>query len=117
VLVTSIATKTQKQQINLGGWVLRCGKGQLRETGSTPVAPPATSRATNPRHHRPEDLSKQRRDIHLVEIKYFETPDLRTSRTPQKNSTKISATFSMEPPLLSTSSFWVWVALSTTLTL
>ena len=45
------------------------------------------------------------------------TPDLRTSWTPQKNSTKISATFSKEPPLLSTSSFWVWVAPSTTLTL
>jgi len=45
------------------------------------------------------------------------TPYLRTSWTPQRNSTKISATFSKEPPLLSTSSFWVWVAPSTTLTL
>jgi len=42
------------------------------------------------------------------------TPDLRTSWTPQRNSTKISATFSKEPPLLSTSSFWVWAAPSTT---
>ena len=33
------------------------------------------------------------------------------------NSTKISATFSKEHPLLSTSSSWVWVAPSTTLTL
>ena len=45
------------------------------------------------------------------------TPDLRTSWTPQRNSTKISATFSKEPPLLSTSSFWVWAAPSTTPTL
>ena len=45
---------------------------QLRETGSTPAAPPATSKATNPRQHRPKDLSKPRRDIHLVEIKYCE---------------------------------------------
>jgi hypothetical protein len=44
----------------------------LRETGSTPAAPPATSRATNPRQHRSKDLSKHRRDIHLVKIKYCE---------------------------------------------
>jgi hypothetical protein len=44
----------------------------LRETGSTAAAPPATSRATNPRQHRPKDLKKTRCDIHLVNIKYFE---------------------------------------------
>jgi hypothetical protein len=44
----------------------------LRETGSTPAALPATSTATNPRQHRPKDLSKPRRGIHLVEIKYGE---------------------------------------------
>jgi len=59
-----------KQQTNVGGWVLRSGRGQL--IGSTPAAPPATSRATNPGQHRPKDLSKPRRDIHLVEIKYCE---------------------------------------------
>jgi len=69
-LVTPIAAKTQ--QTNVGGWVLRSGRGQLRETGSTSAAPPATSRATNPRQHQPKDLSKSRRDIHLVEIKYCE---------------------------------------------
>jgi len=47
VLVTPIAAKTQKQQTNVGGWVLRSGRGQLRETGSIPAAPPATRRATN----------------------------------------------------------------------
>ena len=45
------------------------------------------------------------------------TPYLRTSWTPQRNSTKTIATFSKEPPLLSTSSFWVWAAPSTTHTL
>ena len=71
VLVTPSAAKTQQQQTNVGGWVLRSGRGQLREIGSTSAAPPATSRATNPRQHRPKDLSKprRRRDIHLVEIK------------------------------------------------
>ena len=44
----------------------------MRETGSTPAAPPATSRATNPRQHRPKGLSKPRRDIRLDEIKYCE---------------------------------------------
>ena len=72
VLVTPIAAKTQKQQTNVGGWVLRSGRGQLWETGSTSAAPPATSRATNPRQHRPNDLSKPQRDIHLVETKYCE---------------------------------------------
>jgi len=72
VLVTPISAKTRKQQTTAGGWVLRSGRGQLRETGSTPAAPPATSRATNPRQHRPNNLSKTRRDIHLVEIKYCE---------------------------------------------
>jgi len=72
VLVTPIAAKTQKQQTNVGGWVFRNGRGHLRETGSTSAAPPATNRATNPRQHRPKDLSKPRRDIHLVKIKYCE---------------------------------------------
>ena len=72
VLVTPTSAKTRKQQTMAGGWVLRSGRGQLRETGSTPAAPPATGRATNPRQHRPKDLSKPRRDIHLVEIKYCE---------------------------------------------
>ena len=40
VLVTPTAAKTQTQQTNVGGWVLRSGMGQLRETGSTSVAPP-----------------------------------------------------------------------------
>jgi len=68
VLVTPIAAKTQNLQTNVGGWALRSGRGQL--TGSTSAAPPATSRATNPRQHRPKDINKTRRDIHLVEIKY-----------------------------------------------
>jgi len=73
VLVTPIAAKTQKQQTNVGRWVLRSGRGQLRETGSTSAAAPATySTATNPRQHRPKDLNKTRRNIHLVEIKYCE---------------------------------------------
>jgi len=66
------AAKTQKQQTNVGEWVLRSGRGQLRETGSTPAAPPATSTATNPRQRRPQDLNKTQRNIHLVEIKYCE---------------------------------------------
>ena len=36
------------------------------------AAPPATSRSTFPRQHRPKDLSILQRDIHLIEIKYCE---------------------------------------------
>ena len=115
VLVTPIAAKTQKQQTNVGGWVLRSGRGQL--TGSTPAAPPATSRATNPRQHQPKDLSKPRCGIHLVEIKYCEDTRPQNQLTPQRNSTKSSAIFSKEPPLLSTPPFWVWAAPFTTPTL
>jgi hypothetical protein len=79
VLVTPISAKSRKQQTTAGGWVLWSGRGQLMETGSTPAAPPATSRATNPRQHRPKILSKPRRDIHLVKIKYCEDTYLRTS--------------------------------------
>ena len=93
------------------------GRGQLRETGSTPAAPPATSRATNPRQHRPKDFSKLGVTSTLSRLSTVRTQDLRTSWMSQRDSTKTFATFSKEPPLLSTLSFWVWAAPSTTLTL
>ena len=48
------------------GWVLRSGRGQLRETRSTSAAPPAISRSTFPRQHHPKDFSILQCDIHLV---------------------------------------------------
>jgi len=46
-LPPSISAKTKKQQTsNKGRWVLRSGRGQLRETRSTSAAPPAVSRPT-----------------------------------------------------------------------
>ena len=58
---------------NEGGWVLRSGRGQLRETRSTSAAlPAATSRSTFSRQHRPKYLSIHQRDIHLIKIKYCE---------------------------------------------
>jgi len=113
VLVTPIAAKTQKQQTNVGGWVLQSGRGQLRETGSTSAAPPAT----NPKQYRPKDLSKPRRDIHLVQIKYCEDTRLQNQLNAAKEVDKDICNISKEPLLLSTSSFWVWAAPSTTLTL
>ena len=59
-----------------GGWVLRSGRGQVRETRSTSAAPPTISRPTFPRQHWPKDLSILQRDIHPIEIKYCE--DVRT---------------------------------------
>ena len=119
VLVTPTAAKTQTQQTNVGGaWVLRSGRGQLRETGSTSAAAPATnSTATNPRQHRPEDLNKTRRDIHLVEIKYCDDTRPQNQLNAAKVRHKDLCSISEEPPLLSTSSFWVWAAPSTTPTL
>ena len=44
VLVAPISAKTQKQQTsNEGGWILRSGSGELRETGSILTAPPAAT--------------------------------------------------------------------------
>ena len=57
VLVAPVSAKTEKQQTsNEGGWVPRSGWGQLRGTGSTSAAPPATSRSIFPKQHRPKDL-------------------------------------------------------------
>ena len=74
VLVAPISVKTKKQQTsNEGGWVLRSGRGQLRETGATSTAQlAATNRSTFSRQHRPKDLSVLQRDIHLIEIMYCE---------------------------------------------
>jgi len=65
---SNLCKNTKTTLLQVGGWVLRSGRGQQRETGSILAATPAT----NPRQHRPKDLSKPRRDIHLVEIKYCE---------------------------------------------
>ena len=99
VLVTPIAAKTQKQQTNVGGWVFRSGREQLRETGSTSAAPPATNRATNPsRQHRPNHLNKHRRDIHLVKIKYCEDTRPQNQLNAAKEQHKDLYALSKEPP-------------------
>jgi len=117
VLVTPIAAKTQKQQTNVGGWVLQSGRGQLRETGSTSAAPPATSTATNPRQHRPKDLNKTRREIHLVEIKYCEDTRPQNQLNAAKEQHKDLCDILQGASVTPTSSSWVLVAPSTTLTL
>ena len=99
VLVTPIAAKTQKQQTNVGGWVFRSGREQLRETGSTSAAPPATNRATNPsRQHRPNHLNKHRRDIHLVKIKYCEDSRPQNQLNAAKEQHNDLYALSKEPP-------------------
>jgi hypothetical protein len=73
VLLSPIFVRTKKQQTSdEEGWVLRSGRGQARETRRTSAAPPAISRSTFPRQHRPKDLSILQRDSHLIEIKHCE---------------------------------------------
>ena len=70
VLVAPISARTKKQQTsNEGGWVLRSGREQLRETRSTSASQLAISRSTFSRQHRPKDLGILLRDIHLIEVK------------------------------------------------
>jgi len=92
-----------------GDGFFRSGRGHLRETRSTLAAPPAISRSTFPRQHRPKDLSILQRDIYLIEVKYCED-------TRSQNQLKASAPHFKEPLLPSTPSFWEWVAPSTTIT-
>ena len=54
------------------GGVLRSGREKLRENWSTSAAPPAISRSTFSRQHRPKDPSILQRDIHYIEIKHCE---------------------------------------------
>ena len=79
VLVTPIAAKIQKQQTNVGVADLQSGREQLRETGSTSAAPPATNRATNPRQHRPKTSANIGATSTLSRSNIVKTPDLRTS--------------------------------------
>jgi len=74
ILVAPISARTKKLHTsNEGGRILRSGRGQLRKIGSTSTAPQAaTNRSTFSRQHQPKDLSILQRDIHLMEIKYFE---------------------------------------------
>jgi hypothetical protein len=79
VLVTPTAAKIQKQQTNVGGWVLSSGRGKLRETGSTqqhrqpPVEPP-TPDSTDPKTS--ANLGMTSTSLGSSTVR---TPDLRTS--------------------------------------
>ena len=127
VLVAPIFAKTKKQQTtglarsNEGGWVLRSGRGQLRETRSTSAAPPATSRSTFPRQHRPKDLSIFQREIHFIKVEYCEDirPQNQLSTAQEQHKGFCSTLQGASVTLLTIpiNSYWVWAAPSTTLTL
>jgi len=73
-LPPSISAKTKKQQTsNKGRWVLRSGRGQLRETRSTSAAPPAVSRSTYLLQTAPTQILQHSPTWHsLIEVKYRE---------------------------------------------
>ena len=117
VLVAPISARTKKQQASYqGGWVLRSGRGQLRENGSTSAAlPAATSRSIFSRQHRPKHLSILQRDIHLIEIKNCEdTQSQNQLRAAQEQHKGLCSTL-QGASITSTPYFWVWVAPSTTI--
>jgi hypothetical protein len=123
VLVAPIPAKANKQQTRgEGGWVFMSGRVQLRETSNTSAAPPAaTSRSTFSRQHWPNlDLKNlsilQRRDIHLIDMKYCRKLDCRTSWAPCRNSTKaLLHPLRFLRYLPHAPSFWEWVAPSITI--
>ena len=99
----SLIREHKKQQTsNEGGWVFRSGRGNWGWLGALPTA---TSRATNPRQHRPKDLSILQHDIHLIEIKHCEDTRPQKQLSATGNSIKASAPSTKEPPLPSTPSF------------
>jgi hypothetical protein len=74
VLVTPISAKTRNNKILQGGGffgVVGAAEGVWEAAPQQHRQPPAEP-PTPGRKHRPKDLSKPRRDIHLVEIKYCE---------------------------------------------
>jgi len=116
MLVTHILQKHKNKKTNVGGWILRSGRGQMGETGSTSAALPATSRSTFPRHHQPKDLSILQRYIHLIDIKYCE--DTRPQNQPsaaQEQHKGICSVLQGTSVTLQTIPFG-WVAQSTIIT-
>jgi len=84
-LLQSLHKHKNNKLLQGGGFFGVAARGQLRETGSTSAT---STRATNPRQHWPKDLSKPRRDIHLVEIKYCEDTRPQNQLNPAKEQHK-----------------------------
>ena len=90
-----------------GNWGRLGASQQHRQPPAEPPTPDSIG---------PKDLSKPRHDIHLVEIKYCDDTRPQNQLNAAKVRHKDLCSISEEPPLLSTSSFWVWAAPSTTTT-
>ena len=105
----------KKQQSKNGGWwVLRSGRGQLRETKSTSAAPPVISRSTFPRQHRPKDLSILQRGIHLLEIKYCEDTRSQNQLSAVQEQHKGLCTILQGASVILHTILWEWVVPCTT---
>ena len=97
-----------------GGWVLKSGRGQLRGTRSTSAAPPAISRSTFPRQHRPKDISILQRDIHLIEVKYCEDTRPQNQLCAAQEQHKGLCTILQGASVILHTILWEWVVPCTT---
>ena len=108
VLVTPIAAITQKQQTNVGGWVLRSAgdnRGRLgasRQHRQPPVEPP-TPDSTDPKTSANIGVTSTSSRSSTVR-----TPDLRTSWAPRRDCTNAPAPSFKKPLIPSIPSFWDW---------
>jgi len=116
-MLLPIFAKTKKQQnSNEGWWVSRSGRGNWGRPGATqqhrqPLADPPSPDSADPKISAFSNVT-----FTSLSSSTVRTLDRRTSWAPRRNSRKASAPPFKEPPLLSTPSFWEWVAISTTIT-
>ena len=117
VLVTPTSAETRNNKLLQGGGFFGVAGGNWGRLGA-----PQQHRQPPPEPPTPDSIDpKTSANLGVTSTslrsRTVRTQDLRTSWTPQRNSTNTFATFSKEPLLLFTSSFWVWAAPSTTPTL
>jgi len=112
---SNLCKKLNNKLLQGGGFFGVAGGNWGRLGAPQQQPPPATSRAINPRQHRPKDLSKPRRDIlpHRDQVLWGHQTSEPAER--RKGTAQRPLQHSPRSPRCSPqSSFWVWAAPSTT---